>query len=157
MRKKKKTSDRRKLTEATVVTTETVIDLHDKRERVDTAKALQKQKKLTKAVNTPPSSISAPRNTKASQKGAQQAHKPTVQFMASGSEDSEWDEASDSDGSEYSGATSGQQGSQKLDNQVGTTAGSSGVSGDGPEEGTSHDSHVYSTAEGSGRALRPRK
>ena len=95
--------------------------------------------------------------TKASQKGAQQAHKPTVQFVASGSQDSEWDDESDSDGSGYSGATSGQQGSRKLDNQVGTTAGSSGVSGDGPEEGTSHESHVYSTAEGSGRALRPRK
>ena len=45
--KKGKTSDRRKLTEATVDTSETVIQLRDERERVDAAKAARKAKKLS--------------------------------------------------------------------------------------------------------------
>ena len=45
--KKGKTSDHRKLTEATVVTSETVIPLWDERERVDAARAARKAKKLS--------------------------------------------------------------------------------------------------------------
>ena len=43
--KKAKTTDRRKLTQATVVTSETVIQLREQRERVDAVKAARKVKK----------------------------------------------------------------------------------------------------------------
>jgi len=42
--KKSKTSDRRKLTDITVVTTELVLELREKREALDTAKAFKKAK-----------------------------------------------------------------------------------------------------------------
>ena len=45
--KKGKTSDRRKLTEATVVTSETILMLRDERDRVDAAKAARQSKKST--------------------------------------------------------------------------------------------------------------
>jgi len=48
--KKGKTSDRRKLTEATVVTSETVIQLRDERERIDAAKAARKANKESRSL-----------------------------------------------------------------------------------------------------------
>lgn len=50
--KKIKTSDRRKLTEATVVTTELVLELREKREALDAAKASKKAKQLSKILDS---------------------------------------------------------------------------------------------------------
>lgn len=46
-----KTSDRRKLTEATVVTSETILQLREDRERVDAAKAARKANKASRSAN----------------------------------------------------------------------------------------------------------
>jgi len=48
-----KTSDRRKLIEATVVTSEIVIHLREKRERSDTGKATRKAKKESNLAGAP--------------------------------------------------------------------------------------------------------
>jgi len=50
--KKIKTSDRRKLTKATVVTTELVLELLEKRETLDAAKASKKAKQLSKILDS---------------------------------------------------------------------------------------------------------
>ena len=47
-----KTSDRRKLTEATVVTSETILQLREDRERVDAAKAARKANKASGITNS---------------------------------------------------------------------------------------------------------
>lgn len=47
-----KTSDGRKLTEATVVTSETILQLREDRERVDAAKAARKANKASRSANT---------------------------------------------------------------------------------------------------------
>jgi len=47
-----KTSDRRKLTEATVVTSETILQLQEQRERVDAAKAAKKANKTSRSGQT---------------------------------------------------------------------------------------------------------
>ena len=52
--KKGKTSDRRKLTEATVVTSQTILMLREEREWVDAAKAAKQAKKSTRS---PPASV----------------------------------------------------------------------------------------------------
>jgi len=57
--KKIKTSDRRKLTEATVVTTELVLELREKRETLDAAKASKKAKQLSKILDSLPDSTGA--------------------------------------------------------------------------------------------------
>ena len=50
--KKIKTSDRRKLTEATVVTTELVLELREKRKALDTAKDSEKAKQLSRILDS---------------------------------------------------------------------------------------------------------
>ena len=46
--KKKQTADRRKLTQATVVTSATIIELREKRERIDALKTSREARRLTK-------------------------------------------------------------------------------------------------------------
>ena len=60
-KKRGKTSDRRKLTEATVVTTETVIELREQRQRIDAAKEERLARKLAKAVAAVDPVILAPK------------------------------------------------------------------------------------------------
>jgi len=60
--KKGKTSDRRKLTEATVVTLKTILKLGDERERVDAAKAARQVKKSTRSGRASPSTTFIPKS-----------------------------------------------------------------------------------------------
>ena len=115
--KKKQTADRRKLIQATVVTSETIIELGEKRERIDAVKASREARKLEKA--TPAIGQVAPSgrgNTKGRKKNTPSTNPSSslspIFEQPAGSrekgeegslkEDNDWEDG-DSDGSEYKG------------------------------------------------------
>lgn len=118
--KKAKTSDRRRLAEATVITTENVIQLQEERERVDATKAARQARKLTKALNalSIATTVGIPQiqgtgsgkgKGKGKAIGGGKGKKvpiadDTVEAgTGQGGQDNEWEDGTDSDGSEFMG------------------------------------------------------
>jgi hypothetical protein len=107
-----KTTDCRKLTEATVVTTETVLALREQREKLDQAKAVRQANKLAKALNSTGTDKSVPivrKHHRGQTKKAKIAKKVTVHGWSSTGElcnweepAAEWGEGEESDGSQHS-------------------------------------------------------
>ena len=95
-KKRGKTADCRKLTEATVVTSETVLELREKRERIDAAKNEKIARKLAKAVAAVDPIILAPKPPrKRSQqpiKKVKMAKVVTVYGFSSTNELEQWEE-----------------------------------------------------------------
>jgi len=102
-----KTSDRRKLTEATVVTTETVIGLRENRERLDAEKAARAARKLTKVLDSLSLEHKKSKPLPKGKKKVRIASQPAVHTISSGEEGEEsttdWEDGGDSDGSIYKG------------------------------------------------------
>jgi len=115
-----KTSDRRRLAEPTVITTETVIQLREERERVDAAKAARQARKLTKVLDalSLATTVGIPKTQgtgsgKGKGKGkAIGGGKGTKVAIADdivggsacpGGQDIEWEDGTESDGSQYMG------------------------------------------------------
>lgn len=113
--KKKQTADRRKLTQATVVTSATIIELREKRERIDALKTSREARRLTKTT-TASSEVPGPAFGKRKKKkqhtppgellgGMSTIQEEEVEIVAGVEldkplEDIEWED-NDSDGSEY--------------------------------------------------------
>lgn len=99
-----KTSDRRKLTEATVVTTETIIGLRENRERLDAEKAARAARKLTKVLDSLTLEHKTSKPLPKSKKKVQITSQPVVHTISLGAgSGSDWEDGGDSDGSIYKG------------------------------------------------------
>ena len=140
-----KTSDRRKLTEATVVTTETVLSLRENRERLDAEKGARKARKLTKLLDSLSLTSKPPKSPPKNKKKRVPPTKEVPQTTNSGEESTDWEEGNDSDGSIYQGpsqvaptSTVGRVGKEGL-----------GLQGPLPEE----DGNVFQTVRRSSRFL----
>ena len=158
--KKKKTADRRKLTQATVVTSAMIIDLREKRERIDAEKASRQARKdgkaATQAVTT---SVTKKNPTKLKKKNvalAASSSLPSIEEgvvtgsdKEDGREMDEWED-NESDGSEFKGSLGRVcEGMERI--QV------SGGMGDGIPEPGSPGFHVDNSLRRSGRLSEARK
>jgi len=90
--KKGKTSDRRKLTEATVVTSETILMLRDERDRVDAAKAARQSKKSTRSRPASPNITSLPNLASADPNVSALSPTPLRQTTLTSDVDELWEE-----------------------------------------------------------------
>ena len=98
-----KTSDRRKLTAATVVTTETVLHLRENRERLDAEKAAKQARKLTKALDSLSLTSQPSKPIPKSKKKVPLTSEDIIPTIRSGEESTDWEDGGDSDGSVYKG------------------------------------------------------
>lgn len=90
--KKGKTSDRRKLTEATVVTSETILMLRDERDRVDAAKAARQSKKSTRSRPASPNITSLPKPASADPNASAPSPSPLRPTTPTSDADELWEE-----------------------------------------------------------------
>ena len=98
-----KTSDRRKLTAGTVVTTETVLHLRENRERLDAEKAARQARKLTKALDSLSLTSQPSKPIPKSKKKVLLSSEDIIPTITSGAESTDWEDGGDSDGSVYKG------------------------------------------------------
>lgn len=127
-KKKIKTNDRRKLTEATVVTAETILELREQRERLDRQMEEQKARKLAKALGMVPGGKSATGLPPKKKKEVKMASEVIIHTITSDGEGMDWedqDNGNASDGSEYKGSLGG------LSLRIGkpSTSGGGGLAG----------------------------
>ena len=109
-KKQIKTNDRRKLTEATVVTAETILELREQRERLDRQKEEQKARKLAKALGMVTGGKGATPLPPKKKKEVKLASDVIIHAITSDREGMEWedqDNGNESDGSEYKGSLGG--------------------------------------------------
>lgn len=109
-KKRIKTNDRRKLTEATAVTAETILELREQRERLDRQEEEQKARKLVKTLGMVLGGKSTTHHPPKKKKEVKMASEVIIHTITSDGEGMDWedqDNENESDGSEYKGSLGG--------------------------------------------------